>query len=162
MILNTDIDGTSGGTHGGGYPSLTRGSCVGCHTGVVDGGPTPFVNSSSEPTQILAGGNFYWVRQSGGSAKGHNVMGIPGITGIDANLNEAPGNPYNCANSCHKSLAVEQTAGGGMDGYASGCEGCHLEPKHHAPHQGDDAVATVDNGYFRFLCRSHVWLRPRR
>jgi len=149
MILNTSIDGTSGGTHGGGYPSLTRGSCVGCHTGVVDGGPTPFVNSSSEPTEILAGGNFYWVRQTGGSPKGHNVMGLPGIV-VDANLNEAPGNPNKCANSCHYSLAVEQTAGG-MGDYGSGCEGCHLEPKHHAPHQGDDAVATVDNGYFRFL-----------
>ena len=151
QMINTTIDGT-GGPDGGGYPSLTRGTCVGCHTGPVDGGPTPFVNSSSEPTQILAGGNFYWVRQSGGSAKGHNVMGLPGITGIDANLNEAPGNPYECANSCHMSLAVEQHAvhTPPLD-LGSGCEGCHLEPKHHAPQQEAGKPALEANGYFRFL-----------
>ena len=131
----------------GPFPSLTRGSCVGCHTGVVDGGVTPFVNSVAVPTDILAGGNFYWVCQTGGSPKGHNVMGLPGII-PDAILNEAPGNAYSCANSCHMSLAVEQTS---LTEYGSGCEGCHLEPKHHAPHQGDDAVAMEANGYFRFL-----------
>jgi hypothetical protein len=90
---------------------------VGCHTGVVDGGPTPFVNSSSEPTTYLAGGNFYWVAQgSTSSAKGHNVSGIPGVVS-DANLNEAPGNPYTCANSCHMSLFTTAPE------YASGCEG---------------------------------------
>ena len=144
MIINTTIDGTSGGTHGGGYPSLTRGSCVGCHTGTVDGGPTPFVNSSSEPTEILAGGNFYWVAQGGGSAKGHNVSGVPDVVS-DANLNEAPGNPYTCANSCHMSLFTTEP------GYASGCEGCHLEPKHHAPQQEAGKPALEANGYFRFL-----------
>ena len=140
MILNTDIDGTSGGTHGGGYPSLTRGSCVGCHTGVVDGGPTPFVNSSSEPTQILAGGNFYWVAQ-GNDAKGHNVLGI---ANTDGDLIQAPGNPNHCADSCHYSLAT-------TDYNAPGCQGCHLEPKHHAPQQADGTPAKEANGYFRFL-----------
>ena len=35
MIINTTIDGVSstGAAGGPGYPSLTRGSCVGCHTG---------------------------------------------------------------------------------------------------------------------------------
>jgi hypothetical protein len=140
MIINTSIDGTSGGDHGGGYPSLTRGSCVGCHTGVVDGGPTPFVNSSSEPTQILAGGNFYWVAQ-GNDAKGHNVLGI---ANTDGDLIEAPGNPNHCADSCHYSLAT-------TDYNAPGCQGCHLEPKHHAPQQADGTPAKEANGYFRFL-----------
>ena len=149
MMINTTIDGESGGTHGGGYPSLTRGSCVGCHTGANDGANVrPFVYSISEPTygtNTLAGGNFYWATADG--AKGHNVKGIPAMS-ADSVLNKAPGNAYTCTSSCHLSLFTPVLNGNELN---TGCEGCHLAPKHHAPQQtaGDPALAT--NGYFRFL-----------
>ena len=145
MMLNTTIDGTSG-PDGGGYTSLTRGTCVGCHTGEVNSGPIPFVNSLSLPTDYLAGGNFYWVAQAGGSAKGHNVKGIPGMT-EDAVLTVAPGDTIGCQiNSCHITLFEPQD-----DTLDTGCQGCHLAPKHHALQQADGAPALEVNGYFRFL-----------
>ena len=146
MMLNTTIDGT-GGTGGGGYSALTRGSCVGCHTGTPDAGSTPYVSSASEPTTYLAGGNFYWVAQTGGSAKGHNVKGVPGII-ADANLTVAPGDEVSCANSCHATLFTPEDGGVALD---TGCQGCHREPKHHAAQQASGAAAVAANGYFRFL-----------
>ncbi|MBA2849486.1 cytochrome c3 family protein [Thermosulfuriphilus ammonigenes] len=72
---------------GGPYRALTKGDCVGCHTGGPNTGTNniPYVNFTSAPTygnfgiesgtNTLAGGNFYWVAQ-GSDAKGHNVSGI--------------------------------------------------------------------------------------
>jgi len=150
MILNTTIDGTSGGTHGGGYPSLTRGSCVGCHTG-SNPGDQPFVYNTGSVTydsDTLAGGNFKWVVTD--AAKGHNVGGIPGMSA--ESLAEAPGDTgiaSTCTNSCHVTLLTPDSVGG--DPLATGCQGCHLEPKHHAPQQAADAPALEVNGWFRFL-----------
>ncbi len=153
MILNTTIDGTSGGAHGGGYPSLTRGSCVGCHTGANDGtNVRPYVYNTSAPTygsDTLAGGNFFWATLDG--AKGHNVKGIPAMS-ADVDLTAAPGDVFGlgCATSCHATLFTPIGVGG--DPLNTGCEGCHLAPKHHAPqqaNQGDPALEA--NGYFRFL-----------
>lgn len=146
MILNTDIDGTSGGTHGGGFPALTRGTCVGCHTGSNNGSnTTPYVyntGSVTYGTDTLAGGNFKWVVTD--DAKGHNVKGIPSMT-ADALLSIAPGGLISGSGcSCHESLYTTTA----ID---TGCEGCHREPKHHAPQQDSGTAATVDNGYFRFL-----------
>jgi hypothetical protein len=154
MMINTTIDGTSGGTHGGGYPSLTRGTCVGCHSGDdVTDGPIPFVNTlgGSAPTTYLAGGNFWWVAQGAThNAKGHNVKGVPGI--VADSLTIAPGGASMCANSCHNTLFAPNATGiGGPAELDTGCQGCHLDPKHHAPQQASNAAATVDNGYFRFL-----------
>ncbi len=74
---------------GGPNEVLLVSDCVGCHTNttsadtIVNG--TPIVWNNSEPTyppsgssstNTLAGGNFYWVTQSGGNPKGHNVAGI--------------------------------------------------------------------------------------
>ena len=39
----------------------------------------------------------------------------------------------------------------GIDALATGCEGCHLAPKHHAPQQAAGTAAVEANGYFRFL-----------
>ncbi len=145
MILNTDIDGTEG-TDGGGYTSLTRGTCIGCHTGDVNSGPIPFVNSATDPGETyLAGGNFYWVAQPGGSAKGHNVKGIPGMA-ADAVLTAAPGAATGCAESCHVTLFEPKS-----DTLDTGCQGCHLAPKHHALQQAAGAPALKVNGFFRFL-----------
>lgn len=135
----------------GQFAYLLRDSCIGCHTGTNSAGnAVPYVLSEGEPnygTDTLAGGNFYWVASSGGGndTKGHNVLGI---SNPDTNLTEAPGNPYSCASSCHMSLAVQQTV---VPEYGSGCEGCHLELKHHAPNAAPGEVTTQAHGWFRFL-----------
>ncbi len=139
MIFNTTIDGT------GPNPYLTRGSCVGCHTGTNIEGSRPFVFSTTEPNyaNTLAGGNFYWATTNG--AKGHNVKGIPSMS-ADSLLSAAPGNRVSCGieDNCHTSLFTTTSVD-------TGCEGCHLEPKHHAPQQAEGAPALAVNGYFRFL-----------
>jgi hypothetical protein len=144
MIINTEIDGTSGV-----YPYLTRGSCVGCHTGTNDGSnPAPYVYNTvgvDYASETLAGGNFKWVVTD--DAKGHNVKGIPGMTKDDA-LSVAPGDlglAEGCSSTtCHESLYNTTEV-------ATGCEGCHLDPKHHAPQQAAGTPAVEANGYFRFL-----------
>ena len=81
---------------GGPYRALTKGDCVICHTGTnVSGTNIPYVHSTSEPTynfggnrNTLAGGNFYWVAETGGDAKGHNVAGIASADNI---LSTPPG-----------------------------------------------------------------------
>ena len=140
QMLNPGIDGTDP------KPALTRGSCVGCHTGdPAADSVTPFVNTATAPTTALAGGNFYWATQEG--AKGHNVKGIPGML-ADPVLTDAPGNTAStdsCAtDNCHNSLFKATEV-------ATGCEGCHLAPAHHATQQTAGAPALAANGYFRFL-----------
>lgn len=135
------------------HPTLLMNSCVGCHsnessstTFTLGGCVVPVVNytGAGEPTEYLAGGNFYWVAQSGGDAKGHNVLGI---AGADLELGQAPGNPNQCANSCHYSLAT-------TDYNAPGCQGCHLKPAHHANDHANGVsglVTSADQGWYRFL-----------
>ncbi|WP_022853153.1 cytochrome c3 family protein [Thermodesulfatator atlanticus] len=68
---------------GGPYRALTKGDCIGCHTGTnAAGGNIPYVVDNSEPNygtfgtegNTLAGGNFYWVKTD--DTTGHNVVGI--------------------------------------------------------------------------------------
>lgn len=127
--------------------SLTKGTCVGCHTGNnTVNGVMPYVFSPDGPTygtDTLAGGNFYWVTQDG--KKGHNVKGIPTML-EDGILNKAPGGIATCSETtgCHDSLFDIPTK-------ATGCEGCHLAPKHHAARQVEGMPAKQEHGYFRFL-----------
>ena len=150
MMINTTIDG-SGGPDGGGYPALTRGTCVGCHTGENTGSNiTPFVyntGSVTYGTDTLAGGNFKWVVTD--DATGHNVKGIPGMT-ADTTLTHAPGDSFGlgCTTGCHATLFAPVDGGVALN---TGCEGCHLDPKHHATQQPAGAPAVAANGYFRFL-----------
>ncbi|MDY6933986.1 MAG: cytochrome c3 family protein [Spirochaetota bacterium] len=147
-----------GGPSSAPIENLLVADCIGCHTNYTDGSPTitlitgsvtvtvPVVyNTVVPPSATLAGGNFYWVAHDD-DTKGHNVLGI---SGMDANLSQAPGNANSCSNSCHYSLAVEQTA---LPLLGSGCKGCHLHPSHHA----DDQGPVIDNnpdgeGWYRFL-----------
>ena len=137
------------------FKTLLITDCVGCHT-ALDGSTwkdsttgAPIVYNAVEPSEYLAGGNFYWVARAGGDAKGHNVLGI---AGQDPNITAAEGAPGGavCADSCHNTLAVAQTAEPGL---GSGCQGCHLKPAHHA----DDLAVVVGaaqnstDGYYRFL-----------
>ena len=137
------------------FPSLTRGTCIGCHTGTNTADwPIPFVMSDTgEPnyetgSDTLAGGNFYWVATTGegNDTKGHNVYGL---SNVDFNLSKAPGGGGCGVSSCHNTLALEQTV---IPALGSGCEGCHLAPAHHA---NDSAVVVgEDGGWFRY-CSGH-------
>ncbi|MGB9667989.1 MAG: cytochrome c3 family protein [Thermosulfidibacteraceae bacterium] len=65
-------------------PVLLITDCIGCHSGPVGDKSTygaPIVYHTSNPGgtgpgKTLAGGDFYWVAQSGGDRKGHNVAGL--------------------------------------------------------------------------------------
>jgi len=139
---------------GGPLRHLLADSCIGCHTGdnaeLASGGTTPYVYNTSVTygTDTLAGGNFYWVATAGegNDTKGHNVLGLSGQDQEITASEGAPGVWVTCANSCHMTLAAEQTV---YPELGSGCEGCHLEVKHHA----DDSATVVGEagGYYRFL-----------
>ncbi len=143
--------------------SLTKGDCIGCHssstsstTYTMNGSTVPVVNytGGSAPSDYLAGGNFWWVADDGedNDAKGHNVLGIAGqdlqITATEG----APGNTYSCANSCHSTLAAEQTA---VTGLGSGCRGCHMVNSDNTSyhHSGDTGILvnSAGQGWYRFL-----------
>ena len=161
-------NGTDWNTSNGPHGTLLVNNCVGCHSSVdssttynLGGSNVPVVNfTGGEPTDYLAGGNFYWVADNGGNddAKGHNVLGI---SGQDAYLTlngtgEAPGNQIGgtCkTEGCHGSLARENTR---IPELGSGCEGCHLRVRHHADDRNDPVtggyrVTTDDQGCYRFL-----------
>ena len=134
--------------------ALTRGSCVGCHSNTTSetikelgSSRIPVVYNTVPPVNELAGGNFYWVK-SKGDEYGHNVLGI---SSEDESLSEAPGKIGGCMNSCHISLATQQTK---ISDLGSGCEGCHLNVAHHAndgPSGDYKLVTTAEQGWYRFL-----------
>lgn len=153
--MHNSQDGTSVSTDGP-YETLLTDDCVGCHSSTSSSTTYPLGNSTvpvvnytgGEPVDYLAGGNFWWVADSGGNddTKGHNVLGI---ASQDLNITAdegAPGNAFDCTNSCHKTLAVAQTA---VADLGRGCQGCHLNVMHHA----DDSATVVDStgGWYRFL-----------
>jgi hypothetical protein len=127
-------------------PALIRyGGCVACHTKtsgttcIGDNGAPVVFNSASEPTEPLAGGNFYWMRAD--SSMGHNVSTITATA--DPNLGRRPpGNTSDVTLMC------------------AGTSGCHGNPaqadeftaikgSHHAPAAAIDGT-TVAKSY-RFL-----------
>ena len=148
---------------GGPLRYLLADSCIGCHTGdnaeIATGGTTPYVYNTSVTygTDTLAGGNFYWVATAGegNHTKGHNVLGLSlQDTNIDAGIPPlgAPGGIPNCANSCHSTLAVAQSANATL---GSGCEGCHLKVAHHKTGSVTANIADEEDGWFRF-CAGHM------
>lgn len=138
---------------------LVISDCVGCHTSsttssVIELGDTsiPIVyNSGGAPTDMLAGGNFYWVKTLGDNY-GHNVYGI---SNPDATLDYAPGdiNGASCFGlggklGCHDSLALADSLT--YNNRNNGCLACHSKVNHH----GNDPagqVVTAAAGYYRFL-----------
>ena len=153
------VNNPAGPYNGGTYGSLLKNGCIGCHSSATSStsymlgtSKVPVVNyiGGGAPTETLAGGNFYWVADSGGDddAKGHNVLGLSGQDSEITKLEGAPGNAYTCVNSCHNTLAEEHGVGS-MDSMGVGCQGCHLNVAHHAD---DSAVVTgASGGYYRFL-----------
>jgi len=69
----------------GAQSALLNNTCIGCHAGGnTSGSDYPYVFNSTGATygtNTLAGGNFYWVTQTGGDTRGHNVEGIVAIDG---------------------------------------------------------------------------------
>lgn len=134
---NSAMTGTAFGLSDGtdftaGNSSLLRYGCVGCHTGINDGGEVPFVTAAADPTtNTLAGGNFFWVGAD--DSKGHNVAGIK--VGQDSNMPnfDPPGytgaltwnlaNQLTCAGTmgCHGNTAD----GGAADEFGSIAGGHH-------------------------------------
>ena len=147
---------------GGPYKALTVNTCLGCHTNTDDGDLIIEIGSGAGKSEVpivynvvgpendtgLAGGNFYWVAQTNGDAKGHNVFGI---SEADGALAHAPGGTTRgCAIGCHKTLAETQDV---IPDLGSGCEGCHLSVAHHAD-DGDyagGAKHVSSAPWYRFL-----------
>jgi hypothetical protein len=117
-------------------------NCVGCHSNstaepivsLSDGNDVPIVYNHAAPTTYLAGGNFYWVADSGENddTKGHNVYGISGVDSlIDPTTEGAPGRDgTGCSDAatCHQSLAFSPRM---ENYYRGGCQGCHVFTYHH-------------------------------
>jgi len=157
------------GDHGP-YHSLLTTTCVGCHTGINNGGATPFVFSVTSPvygdfgveagTDTLAGGNFFWVSQGGGDRMGHNVAGL---TPADMTLSTPPG--FDGARAAADgSLPGDGVWPSGQQVTCAGIYGCHgshseseltsaIRGGHHrgaAGHISPTAPYTAENG-FRML-----------
>jgi len=149
---------------GGPYQALTKGDCIGCHTGTNDGtNNIPYVLQTSAPTytfdgtkSTLAGGSFYWVDDSGGAddAKGHNVSGI---VDADTNIGQTPpgfnSSDYTANGAVGTAWASNQLTCAGT----YGCHGDHTKSGNFeaisGAHHADDSTidgSTVGKS-FRFL-----------
>jgi len=149
------------------YLLATMGSspCVGCHSSSSSSTyytlgtlkvPVVYYTGSAAPTSYLAGGNFWWVKEGkgGDDTKGHNVFYNEG----DDYLSKAPGDLgfSNCStNGCHANLHLPATGTGFPElENKYGCQGCHLNVKHHAkdhPNGESGLVTSADQGWYRFL-----------
>ena len=140
----------------GPFGALVNNTCLGCHTGTNTSSSTiPYVMSTAEPTynvNTLAGGNFYWVKRGytgAADSKGHNIF----LNEVDG-LSEAPGSKITCGtNSCHQNLSLPYDGTPhNLDG-KYGCQGCHLNPRHHADDGSGDYkfVNSAAKGWYRFL-----------
>lgn len=151
---------TSGGTN----QTLLTNDCVGCHSSHtsstyydLDGCKVPVVlYTAGEPKEYLAGGNFYWVKEGLGDddTKGHNVFRDE----KDEFLDIAPGGSTGCGTTaCHANLSNPYTGfnlGGDDLKGKYGCQGCHLNVRHHAndhPNSESGLVNSEEQGWYRFL-----------
>ncbi len=152
MIINDAIDT-------GPLRSLTRGSCIGCHTGTNDGtnvipyiddrSAVPLYTSADGTTgNTLAGGSFYWVR-TGTDPKGHNVLDIDAI---DVPLGNTPPGFVATVNGSVYLVANRLTCAG-----TNGCHGMQDFADDYADlagaHHGDDGTITGNTitTSYRFL-----------
>lgn len=153
--VNVDGDNNNLGT----FRSLTKGDCIGCHTGSNgDGKNIPYVMSSGEPTYpdaTLAGGNFYWVKNAATSPhqKGHNVAEI---AVEDNNLSYTPPGYVDAGVGIQSSWdSTNQLSCAGTNG----CHGQHTAQDDfkdiRGAHHGDDSTLDPTSGdiskHYRFL-----------
>lgn len=150
--------------------TLLRGNCIQCHTGTNTGSNTiPYVYSgSTAPTygltgDTLAGGNFYWCVNGGGTAGGGDPVAIGGGHNVDmlgvaaGPLTSPPGD------SDTTSWSTRVTAEGLAAGSyltCAGTAGCHgdrtqtnnFSAVHGAHHANDATIDGLTVGTsFRFL-----------
>jgi predicted CXXCH cytochrome family protein len=156
----------------GPYTTLLINNCLGCHSSAdsstyydLDGCKFPVVlYTGGEPTEYLAGGNFYWVKEGlgGDDTKGHNVfLGEP-----DDNLSNAPGDvptgPHATCNgvrACHRSLSNSTNSSEFSFNHSrQGCTKCHMiandppQGLHHLDDSGDPKIVnSAAQGWYRFL-----------
>ncbi len=146
---------------GGPYQALTKGDCIGCHTGTNDGtNKIPYVLDTTTPTynfngnkNTLAGGNFYWVK-NGNDATGHNVKGI---AGPDANIGQTPPGFNSTDYTANGAVGTNWSSNQLTCAGTYGCHGKHDTTDQYAAiagaHHTDDSVidgSTVGKS-FRFL-----------
>ncbi len=148
---------------GGPNETLLLNDCVGCHSSATSSTYYTLGNcevpvvlyTGGVPTEYLAGGNFYWVKEGLGAddSKGHNAF----LGEDDDNLTVAPGAKVTCStNACHQNLS-QPFAGSNMNFALNGnygCKGCHINVKHHANDHpnGDSGLAnSAEKGWYRFL-----------
>ena len=110
---------------------LLRGTCLQCHTGDNNGGTVPFVYTTSTggPTyttydssgnvtggNTLAGGNFYWCVNGGGTGAGVVAVGgghnVDMLNATDPTLQYPPGFPDGSASTWATQIAPEVNSGG--------------------------------------------------
>lgn len=145
---------------------LLTGGCLGCHKGDNVGGATPFIYPDvAAPGDMLAGGNFYYVRAAGGNdRKGHNpVEGVLAADGLPAFAADPPGWKADYATTAAGPQAAGQQVpdawGGANRLTCAGTYGCHgrhdgvAAAMHHANATG--LADVIDGGTlgesYRFL-----------
>ncbi|GBE53404.1 doubled CXXCH motif [bacterium BMS3Bbin14] len=125
------------GTTGGSFipnDTLLRGNCLACHTGVNNGNnTTPYVYTTSLPTygltgNTLAGGNFYWCVNGGGTGAG--VVAVGGGHNVDmlgvsasATLTSPPGDSDATSWATRVGNQTDMASGGHLT--CAGTAGCH-------------------------------------
>ncbi|MFH0810267.1 MAG: cytochrome c3 family protein [Pseudomonadota bacterium] len=136
--------GTPAVKDGQAAPGLLRTTCVGCHSSTdsgeyrhdLGGGQyVPIVFHTTGPANGigLAGGDFYWVVNGDGKGEepkdryGHNVYGL---SERDSTFKSVPGGDDYCT-ACHDDLTAECGEGGSLVSHWTGCQGCHVFPRHH-------------------------------
>jgi predicted CXXCH cytochrome family protein len=163
----------------GALTQLLKAGCVTCHTGPHGSGgdgrndsySAPVVLDTVDPstqggTATLAGGDFYWVN-AGSDAKGHDVIDLPGISGVDSNIGITPPGWDQGATTGKtidsKTLQVTGGAGWSSQLTCAGTFGCHgtrdaagfsgLTGAHHGNAGTADQVTapTTIAGSYRFL-----------
>lgn len=117
--------------------------------------PVVYFTGADAPTEYLAGGNFWWVKErlGGDDTKGHNVFLGENDEALSAGAPGDLGFATCGTNPCHLNLSQPAITGmAELDG-KYGCQGCHMAPAHHA----DDSNTVVGgghadpDGYYRFL-----------
>jgi predicted CXXCH cytochrome family protein len=147
--MHNSQDGAAMSGNGIANDVLLLNTCTACHTGTNDGSNNiPYVidtSVSTYGTDTLAGGSFWWVSQTGGDAKGHNVVADL-LVAEDGTLGNTP--PGNGGTA----LATQLTCAGTM-----GCHGDRTIANNFGAisgaHHGDDSLmdgSSIANSY-RFL-----------
>ncbi len=170
-LLKLEYSGNQGciNCHSSDTSSTTYNLTDGVNTVIV---PVVYYKGGTAPTDYLAGGNFWWVKEGkgGDDTKGHNTFLGEG----DDYLSEAPGRLWPCSGACHDDLSIEAPEWRISFAGRQGCTGCHMLSKDYGEqlipvkgyHHADDSETVVGSveedtdGYYRYL-QAHVLATDR-